>query len=99
MRAMIYSGATMAAADRNSARVFVEALLVLSLATIADAQAPGNTRVAKPNPPNPYRLAPGRPTVPAGTEGPNGRKWGEVIRVHVAPDGHIWVFHRCFYRS
>ena len=23
--------------------------------------------------------------------------WGEVIRVHVAPDGNIWVFHRCFY--
>jgi hypothetical protein len=30
-------------------------------------------------------------------KGPNGRKWGEVIRVHVAPDGNIWVFHRCFY--
>ena len=29
--------------------------------------------------------------------GPNGRKWGEVIRVHVAPDGNIWVFHRCFH--
>jgi sugar lactone lactonase YvrE len=30
-------------------------------------------------------------------KGPNGRKWGEVIRVHVAPNGNIWVFHRCFY--
>ena len=30
-------------------------------------------------------------------EGPNGRKWGEVIRVHVAPNGNIWVFHRCFH--
>jgi sugar lactone lactonase YvrE len=29
-------------------------------------------------------------------KGPNGRKWGEVIRVHVAPNGTIWVFHRCF---
>jgi len=29
-------------------------------------------------------------------KGPNGRKWGEVIRVHVAPNGNIWVFHRCF---
>ena len=30
-------------------------------------------------------------------KGPNGRKWGEVIRVHVAPNGNIWVFHRCFH--
>jgi sugar lactone lactonase YvrE len=30
-------------------------------------------------------------------EGPNGHKWGEVIRVHVAANGNIWVFHRCFY--
>ena len=36
------------------------------------------------------------PTLPASMKGPNGRKWGEVIRVHVAPNGHIWVFHRCF---
>jgi DNA-binding beta-propeller fold protein YncE len=26
----------------------------------------------------------------------NGGHWGEVIRVHVARDGNIWVFHRCF---
>jgi DNA-binding beta-propeller fold protein YncE len=26
----------------------------------------------------------------------NGGKWGEVIRVHVARDGNVWVFHRCF---
>src|SRR5438874_1729375 len=25
-----------------------------------------------------------------------GGKWGEVIRVHVAHDGNVWVFHRCF---
>jgi len=30
-------------------------------------------------------------------KGPNGHRWGEVIRVHVAPDGNIWVFHRCFH--
>ncbi len=30
-------------------------------------------------------------------KGPNGRRWGEVIRVHVAPDGNIWVFQRCFH--
>jgi streptogramin lyase len=29
-------------------------------------------------------------------KGPNGTKWGEVIRVHAAPNGNIWVFHRCF---
>jgi DNA-binding beta-propeller fold protein YncE len=29
-------------------------------------------------------------------KGPEGRKWGQVIRVHVAPNGNIWVFHRCF---
>jgi sugar lactone lactonase YvrE len=29
--------------------------------------------------------------------GPNGRKWGEVIRVHLAPNGNIWVFNRCFH--
>lgn len=50
----------------------------------------------KPTLPNPYRLDPAWPTLPATMKGPNGRKWGEVIRVHVAPDGNIWVFHRCF---
>ena len=30
-------------------------------------------------------------------KGPGGRKWGEVIRVHVAADGSVWVFHRCFH--
>ena len=83
--------------DRNNARFLVAAVLVLSLAAIADAQAPGTTRVAKPNLPNPYRLVPDWPTLPASMKGPNGRKWGEVIRVHVAPNGNIWVFHRCFH--
>lgn len=43
--------------------------------------------------PNPYRLVQGWPTIPASM---NGGHWGEVIRVHVARDGNIWVFHRCF---
>jgi DNA-binding beta-propeller fold protein YncE len=47
--------------------------------------------------PNPYRLVPDWPTLPATMRGPDGRKWGQVIRVHVAPDGNIWVFNRCFY--
>src|SRR5438552_19071506 len=33
---------------------------------------------------------------PSGTRR-NGYRWGEVIRVHVAPNGNVWVFHRCFY--
>jgi DNA-binding beta-propeller fold protein YncE len=43
--------------------------------------------------PNPYRLVEGWPTLPATM---NGGRWGEVIRVHVRSDGHVWVFHRCF---
>jgi DNA-binding beta-propeller fold protein YncE len=43
--------------------------------------------------PNPYRLVAGWPTIPASM---NGGHWGEVIRVHVAHDGNVWVFHRCF---
>jgi DNA-binding beta-propeller fold protein YncE len=26
----------------------------------------------------------------------NGGTWGEVIRVNVADNGNVWVFHRCF---
>ena len=43
--------------------------------------------------PNPYRLVEGWPTLPSSM---NGGRWGEVIRVHVARDGNIWVLHRCF---
>jgi hypothetical protein len=43
--------------------------------------------------PNPYRLVDRWPTLPPNM---NGGRWGEVIRVHVARDGNIWVFHRCF---
>src|SRR6476620_1251983 len=43
--------------------------------------------------PNPYRLIEGWATLPRTM---NGGKWGEVIRVHVAKDGTVWVFHRCF---
>jgi DNA-binding beta-propeller fold protein YncE len=43
--------------------------------------------------PNPYRLAEGWPTLPLSM---NGAQWGEVIRVYVHRDGHVWVFHRCF---
>ena len=68
------------------------AVVALGLTGYGQTAAP----LVKPSLPNPYRLDPGWPTLPAGMNGPNGRKWGEVIRVHVAPDGNIWVFHRCF---
>jgi sugar lactone lactonase YvrE len=75
----------------------LRALVLLSLAAVTHAQAPSNAPAAKPKLPNPYRLEPEWPTLPATMKGPNGRKWGEVIRVHVAPSGNIWVFHRCFH--
>ncbi|HWB55201.1 MAG TPA: peptidyl-alpha-hydroxyglycine alpha-amidating lyase family protein, partial [Tepidisphaeraceae bacterium] len=43
--------------------------------------------------PNPYKLVPGWAKLPASM---NGGHWGEVIRVGMAPDGNVWVFHRCF---
>ena len=43
--------------------------------------------------PNPYSLVAGWPSLPKSM---NGGQWGEVIRVHIASDGTIWVFHRCF---
>jgi len=43
--------------------------------------------------PNPYRLVESWPILPASM---NGGRWGEVIRVQLAPDHTIWVFHRCF---
>jgi NHL repeat len=77
-----------------SAIVGVIAALVVAPAAQdrRDPPAPKPTGLA-----NPYRLVADWPTLPAGMKGPNGRKWGEVIRVHVAPNGNIWVFHRCFH--
>jgi sugar lactone lactonase YvrE len=69
-------------------------VMVPALAVSVNGQT--SAPLVKPTLPNPYRLDPAWPTLPATMKGPNGRKWGEVIRVHVAPDGHIWVFHRCF---
>ena len=66
---------------------------VLVSATLATAAA---QQAAYPKPaelPNPYRLVEGWPTLPASM---NHGHWGEVIRVHVAHDGNVWVFHRCF---
>lgn len=67
------------------------------LITIAAAAEAQNDVAVKPsNLPNPYRLVEGWPTLPDTMKGPHGHKWGEVIRVHLAPDGNIWVFQRCF---
>ena len=73
------------------------AVIVVALAVTPHAQDRLDPPAAKPSTlPNPYRLVSDWPTLPASMKGPNGRKWGEVIRVHVAPNGNIWVFHRCF---
>jgi hypothetical protein len=44
---------------------------VLAVSLYAQTSAP----LVKPVLPNPYRLDPGWPTLPAGMKGPNGRKW------------------------
>jgi sugar lactone lactonase YvrE len=72
------------------------ALIAVFAVAVVHGQSSTLSPVSKPDLPNPYRLVPGWPTLPATMKGPNGRKWGEVIRVHVAPNGNIWVFHRCF---
>jgi hypothetical protein len=66
------------------------AAVIVGFGLTANAQ----TQYPKPTDlPNPYRLVEGWPTIPQDM---NGGRWGEVIRVHVARDGNIWVFHRCF---
>ena len=62
----------------------------------AFAYAGAQAQTGYPGPrelPNPYRLVEGWPAIPKSM---NGGHWGEVIRVHVAPNGNIWVFQRCF---
>ena len=69
-------------------------LIASAVTTFAVAAQGQQTQSIKPTAlPNPYRLAEGWPTLPMSM---NGGRWGEVIRVHVARDGNIWVFHRCF---
>jgi sugar lactone lactonase YvrE len=86
----------MTAIRRIGSRFLSGAFALVSLAAVAHGQAPAQKPVPKPTLPNPYRLVPDWPTLPATMKGPNGRKWGEVIRVHAAPNGNIWVFNRCF---
>ena len=84
--------------SRVGATLAVGAVVVAALAVAAQAQGGRDTTVPKPSTlPNPYRLVPDWPRLPASMKGPNGRKWGEVIRVHLAPDGNVFVFQRCFH--
>jgi len=85
-------------AGRLGATLAVSAVVVAVLAMAAHAQGGRETPYPKPSAlPNPYRLVPDWPTLPASMKGPNGHRWGEVIRVHVAANGNVWVFHRCFH--
>jgi DNA-binding beta-propeller fold protein YncE len=81
----------MSPAARAGFALIAGAVFVAAFAFTARAQ---QSQYPKPSElPNPYRLVEGWPTVPQSM---NGGHWGEVIRVHVAHDGNIWVFHRCF---
>jgi hypothetical protein len=72
----------------------VAAIVASTIFAFAAQAQTGAARYPKPTElPDPYRLVPDWPTIPASM---NGGHWGEVIRVHVARDGNIWVFHRCF---
>jgi hypothetical protein len=86
----------MSLAGRVGFGLMASAVIVAAFAVTEYAQE--ETQSAKPPTalPNPYRLVPDWPTLPEGMTGPNGHKWGEVIRVNVGPDGNIWVFQRCF---
>ena len=71
-------------------------LLLIAAAITAWSGVAHAQQASYPKPrelPNPYRLVEGWPTLPKDM---NGGRWGEVIRVNVARDGNIWVFHRCF---
>ena len=87
----------MSLAGRMGFGLMASAVIVATFAVTEYAQEQTQDTVKPPtNLPNPYRLVPDWPTLPEGMTGPNGHKWGEVIRVNVAPDGNIWVFQRCF---
>jgi hypothetical protein len=88
----------MSPACRVVSGFMTRAVVVAALAVTAYAQDGRDALPPKPSTlPNPYRLVPDWPTLPASMKGPNGHKWGEVIRVHLGPDGNVWVFQRCFY--
>jgi len=70
------------------------ALAVASAVPLVTAAHAQQSSYPKPTElPDNYRLAEGWPMLPKSM---NGGRWGEVIRVHVARDGNMWIFHRCF---
>src|SRR6478752_6991435 len=71
----------------------VALIAAVSFAGLALSAPSGHAQTNPRDLPNPYKLAAGWPDLPKTM---NGGKWGEVIRVHVAKDGNIWVFNRCF---
>jgi 6-bladed beta-propeller len=81
----------MSRASRTGAWVAAGAVAIVVLGRAPQAQQPHDPEPTEL--PNPYRLVAGWPTLP---ETMGGGRWGEVIRVHVARSGNIWVFHRCF---
>jgi hypothetical protein len=88
----------MSPAGRIVSELMTGAVVVAALAVTPYGQDGKDAPPPKPSTlPNPYRLVPDWPTLPASMKGPNGRKWGEVIRVHLGPDGNVWVFQRCFH--
>src|SRR6202521_1895275 len=88
---LVFWRVTMSRAGRTGFVLVASAVAIAIFGAKAQAQ---QTRYPKPTElPNPYRLVEGWPTLPRSM---NGGRWGEVIRVHVNSDGHIWVFHRCF---
>jgi hypothetical protein len=73
------------------AQFAISGLLAAVLFAATHAQGGGEASAPKPTLLNPYRLVQDWPTLPASMKGPNGKKWGEVIRVHVAPNDNIYV--------
>lgn len=80
--------------SRITSHVLFLAAAAITVAASAVCAQPRQSTAPKPTDlPNPYRLVEGWPALPQRM---NGGRWGEVIRVWVARDGNIWVFHRCF---
>ena len=76
---------------RYNRTTLIVAAMIAAVGADTSAQQP--TYPKPTDLPNPYRLVEHWPTLPASM---NGGHWGEVIRVHVDEQGHVWVFHRCF---
>src|SRR6185436_4079336 len=71
----------------RSASLFAAAAATLTLSAAAPPAAPRNDL------PQPYR------TTRDWGELPPGVKWAAVTAVEAAPDGNIYVIHRCFQNS